>query len=227
MTQLLLIVALFAMNPLHAFAGQNRVSELKSEIVALAKANTTNEIDFPIVRYKLNQLIAELQTLSPKVDENIITTYSPGSWKQIWSDERNMDVVGGPKRDLNQIYQYVNPAGWVFNFGVRTLPNNQQITFALKVIASVEGHIQRTEITAAYLRMTPLNPEESIAEISQQIYSGTSLDFQQREAGKFPKGPIGAVGFLDLQYLDADIKVGVTNNVFTGESEMFVMERIK
>lgn len=226
MIQILLLVALIALNPLHAFAGQDRVSELKSEIISLAKANTTNETEFPLIRQKLNQLIAELQSLTPKVDEQLIATYSPGSWKQVWSDERNMDVVGGPKRDLNQIYQYVNPAGWAFNFGVRTLPNNQQVTFALKVQASVENNRQRTEITAAFLRMTPLRTEESIAEISQQIYSGTSTNFQQRDAGQFPKGPIGAVGFLELQYLDADIKIGIADNVFTGESEMFVMERL-
>lgn len=205
----------------------DRLSYVKNEIIQIAKQNTTNEDQFAETRVKLNELVRELQSLSSPVDENIIGQFSPGSWKQIWADEKNNDSVGGPQRDLNEIYQYVNPMGWAFNFGVRKLQNSQKVTFALRAQASVTGNKQRTEITAAFLRMSPLNKGESIKDISQQIYEGTSADFVQREAGRFPRGPIGAVGILELQYLDQDLKIGTTNNVFTGDNEMFVLERIE
>lgn len=204
----------------------DRCAEIKAEIISISRQNTTNEADFAITREKLDALVAELEEISGPVTESTVGQFSPGSWKQIFSDEKNNDVVGGPQRDLNQIYQYVNAAGWAFNFGVRTLPTGQQVTFALKVAASVIGNEQRTEITAAFLRMTPIRTNESIDVISQQIYEGTSIDFVQRQVGNFPRGPIGAVGILNFKYIDEDVKIGTTNNVFTGTNELFVMERM-
>lgn len=227
MSQLIFSFAfiLFAQSAVASLSTDRR-AEIKAEIISISRENTTNEAGFAITRAKLDALVAELEALSGPVTESIVGQFSPGSWKQIFSDEKNNDVVGGPRRDLDQIYQYVNAAGWAFNFGVRTLPNGQQVTFALKAVASVIGNQQTTQLTAAYLRMTPLDPNEPIDMISQQIYEGTSTDFVERQVGNFPNGPIGAVGILNFKYLDEDVKIGTTNNVFTGDSELFVMERM-
>lgn len=198
---------------------------LKNEIVDLAWANMTNEANAPAVRARMEELTNSLAAISPEVTEGRIALYSPGGWRQLWSDERDMSPPGSPARDLSQVYQVVNPLGWGFNFGVRRINPTTAVTFALQVQASVSGNQQTTEITRAYLRSTPLTVGESITELADGIYAGENSDFVARDAGNFPNGPIGARGILTILFIDEDLKIGTSPNVYTGRVEMFVMYR--
>ena len=201
------------------------VRELKNEIISLSLENISNVNNQAEVRAKLDALTNQLASLSGEVTEERIVRFSPGSWRQIWADEADMSTPGSPARDLTQVYQVVNRGGWGFNFGVRRLGENQFVTFALAVEASVVGNRQTTEITKAYARPGKLLQGESLEALANSIHAETNKDFLPRNAGQFPRGPIGAKGVLTILFLDEDLKMGTAPNVYTGISEMFVMQR--
>lgn len=210
-----------------AQASPERIVQLKGEIQRIALDNITNVNNRKEIRAQLDVLIQELQSLSDPVDEATWVIYAPGSWQQIWSDEKDMSPPGSPQQNLKQIYQYVSVEGWGFNYGERIIKSNQAVTFALAVQGSVAGNEQTTEITKAYFKSGGLNLGESILSLSESIRDGTNSDFAVRDAGKFPNGPIGAKGVLSLKFLDEDLKLGYTPNVYTGEIELFVMKRVE
>lgn len=218
------LLSILAMQGLAHADSTQRIQELKKQITDIAWQNISNETNQAEVRAMLDPLLIELEGLKPAVTQEDLVKFSPGSWQQIWSDEMMMDPPGAPRRDLTQIYQVVNPAGWGFNFGVRIL-NDSRITFGLGVVASVNGNEQTTEITKAYMRNSGLVIGESLGDIAQAIYEGKSPDFQERNAGRFPNGPIGARGILTIRFIDEDLKIGNAANVYTGKVEMFVMQR--
>jgi hypothetical protein len=204
---------------------QDTARALKTEIIDLAWDNIDNESNQAEIRMQMDALLGRLMAISPQVTESAMGTFSPGSWQQIWADERDMSPPGAPQRNLRQIYQVVSPEGWGYNFGVRTTGPNSAVTFALEVSASVIGNEQTTEITKAFLRPSKLFVGETLETIAKEIHSGTSLDFTPRNAGTFPNGPIGARGVLTIHFIDDELKIGTTNNVYTGASEFFVMQR--
>lgn len=208
----------------HSAAAADSISQLKQEIKSLAWANIDQPQNNEAVRAQLEGFVQRLKAVAPPVTEERIVQFSPGGWQQIWSDEQNMDPPGAPKRDLRQIYQVVNGAGWGFNFGLRELAPNQYTTFALQVVASVSGDLQTTEITKAFSNSRRLENGEDLIQLSNSIYAGNS-EFVERNAGRFPRGPIGAKGVLQLLFIDEELKIGTSPNVYNGKIEMFVMER--
>lgn len=200
------------------------IESLKREIKTIAWANIDQPQNAEKVRADLEALVQRLKAVAPPVTEDRIVQFSPGGWQQIWSDEQNMDPPGAPERDLRQIYQVVNGAGWGFNFGLRELADGQFVTFALQVVASVSCDLQTTEITKAFSNSRRLENDEDLIQLSQAIYQGNS-DFVERNAGRFPRGPIGAKGVLQLLFIDEELKIGTSPNVYNGKIEMFVMER--
>ncbi len=204
---------------------ESRIEQLKSQISNLALQNISNTTNRAEVRAELDTLVSELNLLAGPVTEKIWSDFAPGSWQQIWSDERDNSPVGAPKQDLTQIYQYISVNGWGYNFGERIISETQSVTFALAVQGSILGNQQTTEITAAYFRPASLAKNESLAELSHKIKTGAVSGFDPQQAGQFPNGPIGAKGVLDLQFLDQDLKIGYASNVFTGVVELFVLKR--
>ena len=207
----------------------SRVERLKASIEQIALQNMTNIGSRPEVRRQLDKMIVELRQEAGAVNEAAWVRYAPGSWQQIWSDERDMSPPNAPQQNLAQIYQYVSVEGWGYNFGERLIPGRGAVTFALAVQGSVQGHEQTTEITKAYFRASELLRNEDIEMLSVALQNGAgeSVSFVEREAGKFPNGPIGAKGVLSLEFLDQDLKIGYTRNVYTQDLELFVMKRVQ
>ena len=197
---------------------------IKQKILKISYKNMTVESNRKQVRKQLDHLTRALVKLSPKITEERIGMYSPGSWRQVWSDERN-NTPGAPTPDLTQVYQVVSADGWGYNFGVRYVTPEMPITFSLGVVASLEENRQTTEIVSAFVRNSALKKGEALTELATRIHSGKSKDFIQRNAGVFPNGPIGAKAILTILYIDKDLKIGVAPNVYDGKSEMFVMHR--
>jgi hypothetical protein len=197
----------------------------KNKILKLSYKNMTNEKNRDQVRSKLNKLVTKLQADSSPVTTERIVKYSPGSWRQVWSDERDNSPPGAPQRDLSQVYQVVSEEGWGYNFGVRLLSPEQSVTFVLAAKASVSGNEQTTEITRSFYRPTGLRMGEPLIDMANEIHSGKSTDYAETKAGRFPNGPIGAKAILTILYIDEDLKIGTAPNVYDGRSEMFVMHR--
>ena len=205
---------------------QSRLEDVKRQVIDLSLKNTTNESNQPKIREQLRLLTSELVALAGPVNEERWIQYSPGSWRQIWSDEADNTGAGAPKRDLSQIYQIISEQGWGFNFGVRQISENNNVTFALAVVASVSGNVQTTEITNAYSRSGGLEDTTDLLALAEGIRNKENTGFVERDAGRFPRGPIGAKGELTILFLDQDLKIGTAPNVYTGVVEMFVLKRI-
>jgi hypothetical protein len=221
---LFLLVFSLLVSPV-AYSSSPTIEGLKNAIREISLENMENDTNRAEIRAQLEALTLQLKAIAPKVTEERIVQYSPGGWQQIWSDEQNMDPPGAPKRDLSQIYQVVNAGGWGFNFGMREVSPNQNVTFALAVVASVSGDQQTTEITKAYMNPRGLVAGESLIDMANTIHNGSNQEFQERNAGRFPKGPIGAKGVLQLHFIDEELKIGMSPNVYNGKIELFVMER--
>ena len=204
----------------------NNTIKLKQQILKISKQNTTITLNQDLVRAEIDVLVQQLQQLEGPVTEVAYKQYAPGSWRQIWSDEKNNDQTSGPTQDLERIYQYVNANGRALNFGVRILPDGRRVTFSLGVEASIKDNVQATKIVSAYLREADFTKGETLDYFAHDIFSGTYQYFQPTKAGTFPNGPINAQSDLTILFLDQDMKIGVSPNVFTGQSEMFVLERI-
>ncbi len=205
---------------------EDSVQIKKQEILDLAKANTTNTENLKEVREQLDELVQELTENKSAVTEEQWSLYSPGSWRQVWSDEADNSPAGSPARNLDKIFQFVTEQGRAVNFGERLLPDDQAITFALEAVGQVSGNVQTTTILKAFSRPRGLQKGELLSEMSADILSGDLQDFQVIELGEFPKGPINAQSGLTILYLDEDLKVGTAPNVYTGVIEMFVLERV-
>jgi hypothetical protein len=226
MHKIFLSVMILLISSSHTWA-QNHTQVKKQEIMELARANTTNVDGFEEVRVQLDLLIADLTKELQPVDEQTWATYSPGAWHQIWSDEADNSPAGAPARDLDKIFQYVTANGRAVNFGQRLLPNDQAITFALEAVGEVQGEVQTTKILAAFSRGSGLEKGEDIATLAADILEGKLDMFQSLPAGEFPNGPINAQSDLKILFLDEDLKIGTAPNVFSGESELFILQRVQ
>ncbi len=202
------------------------VTALKQEITVLAKANTTNVSAQSEVRKDLDNLISELTASQPEVTEQQWVKFSPGSWRQIWSDEADNSPAGSPSRNLDKIFQYVSNAGRAVNFGERRLPNGVTVTFALEAVGAVSGNKQNTKILKGFSRNQGLVSGEYISQLATSILEGDLGEFEPAKLGEFPKGPINAESDLTILYLDDDLKIGTAPNVYTGAIELFVLERV-
>ncbi len=223
---LIFAVNLAAMTALAKTCDGQTVTDLEKQVLSLAKANTSNTTSVPEVRIQLDELAFQLACKSQPVTEDTWVQYSPGSWRQIWSDEADNSPAGSPQRDLEKIFQIVIAQGRAVNFGVRILPNGQRLTFALEAKGTVLDNVQTTEILNGFVRNEDLKSGEILATLAEDIFSGTFAIFKPVQLGVFPKGPIGAKSDLTIIYLNDKIKIGTAPNVYTGKSEMFVLERM-
>jgi hypothetical protein len=220
-----LVVLLLALT-VSVGAQAETIEDIKTSITTLSMANMANEANRVEIRTELEHLTTKLQKLAGPVTEANVVQHAPGSWQQIWSDEPDMTPPGAPKLDVTQVYQVVSPELWAYNFGVRKINENVSVTFALEVAATVSGDQQTTEITKAYMRNTPLQKGEDIGLLAQGIWNKSNVDFAERNAGRFPNGPIGAKGILTILFVDKDLKIGRTPNVYDANRvDFFVMER--
>lgn len=223
---LLFAINLSATSAFSATCDAQSAIDLKQKILSLSKANTSMTTNLPEVRAQLNELAFQLACKSQPVTVDTWVQHSPGSWRQIWSDEADNSPAGSPQRDLEKIFQIVIAEGRAVNFGVRILPNGQRLTFALEAKGTVVDNVQTTEILNGFVRSEDLKSGESLQALAEDIFSATFATFTPVQLGVFPKGPIGAKSDLTILYLDDQLKIGTAPNVYSGQSEMFVLERV-
>jgi hypothetical protein len=221
MRVLFISIILFA-----SLSGAATVDELKQEISKISKANTTALNNQSLIRAELDVLIQQLVQKTDEVTADQWAEYSPGAWRQIWSDEADNSPAGSPGRDLDKIYQYVTTEGRAVNYGERILPGDQRITFALEAVGQVQGNVQTTTILKGFSRGTGLESGESLTVMSNDILNETFEIYEPVELGEFPNGPINASADLTIHFLDHNLKIGTSPNVYTGNSELFVLERV-
>ena len=199
--------------------------DIKLEIIELSMQNTSNKSNRPQIRQELDLLVAQLIENEPLVTAVDWSNYSPGSWRQIWSDEADNSAPGSPQPNLEKVFQFVNDQGEAVNLGERLMPDGAFVTFALKAQGVVSGNIQNTKILEAFSRSEGLLSGEDIETLSNDILQNKNLIFTPTNLGEFPNGPINAESDLTILYLDNELKVGTAPNVYSGEIELFVLER--
>lgn len=221
----LLLVAILFFTDAKAQSAQT-AQELKQEIVILAKQTTNLAVKPGPVRAKLEKLALELQQLSPIVDEKAWAMYAPGNWRQIWSDERDNSPPGSPALDLANVYQVLRADGRAVNFGIRLLPDGTKATFALEAVGTVQGDVQQTTILNGFFRNSGLTSGESLELLAADVLTGAPSIFSAVKLPNFPKGPIGATSPIKFLYMDQTLKIGTAPNAFTGDTELFIVERV-
>ncbi len=198
----------------------------KQKILILAKQTTSLNPKPVEVRKQLDVLIEELTKGTAEVDPALWAQFAPGSWRQIWSDERDNSPPGSPSLDLENVYQFVLPTGRAVNFGTRLISDTVRVTFALEAVGSVSGNTQQTTILKGFARNSALLPGESLELLANDILGNSLVLFNYVKLPEFPKGPIGATSPLKIKYLDETLKIGTAPNAFTGETELFIVERV-
>lgn len=224
--KLILSLALSLLPCLASANTERSVDELKTQILALAKQNTSNNSNRVQIRAELDGLVAEIASHSIPVDEAKWAQYAPGSWRQIWSDEADNSPAGSPQLDLEKIFQVLRADGRGVNYGERIMPDGSRVTFALGVVGTVVSNVQDTTIVSAFYRPSALGPADNLVAITEDILAGKQNEFKEVKAGTFPNGPINANSKLTLLYLDDTLKIGTAPNVYSGVSEMFIVERL-
>lgn len=221
---LLSVFLIFSISANAQNADLNR--QIKQKIVILAKQTSNLTVKPAEVRAELDQLISELQKNSSTVDESVWIKFAPGSWRQIWSDERDNSPPGSPALDLNHVYQVLRPTGQAVNFGIRLLPDGKKVTFVLEAVGSVAGNIQQTTILNGFYRNSGLVSGENLELLADDVLTRNPVGFTAINLPKFPNGPIGASSPIRIIYLDENLKIGTAPNVFTGASELFIVEKV-
>lgn len=89
----------------------------------------------------------------------------------------------------------------------------------------IASNVVLAEITQAFTRSTALATDEDLMSLSYSVENKTAAGVIERDAGKFPNGPIGARSELTVLYLDQDLKIGTAPNAYSGYNELFIMER--
>ena len=94
----------------NAFSSEERISELKEEILKISAENTSNLDAADEVKEILLPLVEELVSLVPQRQENEKLDQVIGAWKSVWS-YRSF----GFGTDYDQVYQVVSEDGYYYN----------------------------------------------------------------------------------------------------------------
>lgn len=209
-----------------------------ASIKALAKSATERAqkdggVSIPASRLKFAEFISDLKEASPKKPFEETLRLKVGSWQEIWSDEQN-PTPPNQKILKPQVYQVIREDGVGFNFGVRSIaiPNGPTVLgtagIQLKTEALPESEEVKVTFIKTFSKKGDLSQEASFTELAQGLLDGSRInaeDFKIEEERKFPRGPVGAVGFLKTVYIDDNFRIDQGPNPFSKVVDTFILVR--
>ena len=230
-------------------SASSKLGATKDEIKALGFATAGKKPVRERVRTILNDRISKLQAASPKLTEDEKLARTKGAWHQVWSDEENPQVQQQPGVTAieQQVYQVVLDNGVGFNFGLREgpfgppggdgKPSQGKAIFIIRFEVSGGAASKIVTFTNTYARpgtFANLEPLETLAASIDGCAKSADataclapLRIQERQAGRFPRGPIGSQSPLLTDYIDGDFRVVTVPNSVTNRLDLFILERTK
>jgi hypothetical protein len=213
-----------------------RLKELKSSILAFSKVATDraneDELTIPASRLYMASLIQDLKKIAPAASFAEKQKLSIGAWQEVWSDARNPNPPGQKILRPN-VFQVLFEDGKGFNFGVRsiTLPTGAEVIATSVIELSFEKDATKEQLNVTfektYTKPGNLSAEASILDLAKSVKEGTRPDVGADPERRFPRGPVGAKGPLELVYVDEEIRISQGANVFSGVVDTFVLTRVE
>ena len=213
-----------------------RLEELKSSIFAFSKLATeranADELSIPGSRLYMASLIKDLNQVAPAVTFAEKQKLSVGAWQEVWSDARNPSPPGQKILRPN-VFQVLFEDGKGFNFGVRSikLPTGAEVIATSVIELSFEKDSKKDQLNVTfdktYTKQGDLSSEASILDLAKGVKEGTRADVVADPERRFPRGPVGAKGPLELVYVDEEIRISQGANPFSGVVDTFVLKRLE
>ena len=202
------------------------IASIKSEIRALTHANAGNKNTKDRVRALLDSRLAALKTLQGPVTEAEKLNRSVGVWNQLWSDEENPQVIQPPgvTNVESQVYQVILDDNTGYNFGLRNGPFGEGL-FIIRFDVTDGTDSKVVTFTNTYFRQGKFAYGENLVQLAKNIGAGTAANVVERQAPKFPRGPIGSQSPLFTDYIDVDFRIVTVPNSVTKHLDMFVLEK--
>lgn len=209
----ILTVFALASSPIATAAGVDRIDELKSEIISIARDNQLRQDNLAEVRAELQPLVDELVSLVPARTEAEKKDQVVGSWRSLWSD-----MPFGPFVDYANVYQAVYADGFYYNISRVVPPAGGAMTGYLRGAFADAGDRYRIEFT------------RNIA-VGGWLATGTDLSLAGLAVesgdvtGRDVPGPVGVQGDLQNTYVDCELRIVTGKSDGDAADSLFVLER--
>ena len=198
--------------------------ELKTKIVEIASLNTNRLDNFAEVREQLNPLVKELseradQSVEERVDGKI------GSWKQLWTDDSDDTRPNNffSSLDRDRTFQVVDKDGFFYNV------SEIKTKIGLRATAFLRGTYKRKGDGIA-IKFTNLDIKalgtKKITETVYKLETKREKFFPATRLSKYPRGPVGAEGYIDTIFVDEDMRVDFGYNTADEVVDLFVLVRM-
>jgi hypothetical protein len=213
---------------------QSERDALKTEILAIAKANTFDTPEtLPVTRAALEPLVERLVSLAGSDDVLTQLRKVEGSWYELWSDDREPEKPGSRLR-RDSIYQVVTGAGFFYNIGTSesTLPvgptPGATYTSFLRGVYTLNAAKNGFEIEFTNLGFIDgwLDAGSNLVDTIYRAESDASFLKAFPFPVKAPRGPIGQRGFLTNVYLDANLRIARGEGYADGRQDLYVLEKV-
>ena len=198
--------------------------ELKSEIVSIASENTNRLDNWVEVREQLNPLVEELveranQTVDERVEGKV------GSWKQLWTDDTDDTRPNNAfsSLDRDRTFQVVDADGFFYNI------SEIKTKVGLRATAFLRGTYKKQGEGIA-IKFTNLDIKalgtKNITETVYKLEEKKEKFFPATRLSKYPRGPVGAEGYINTVYVDDEMRVDFGYNTADKILDMFVLIRM-
>ena len=225
MKKLIVSAALFMAGFANAADVENlSFAELKSQIVTIAAKNTNRLDNWVEVRAELEPLVEELVARSGQsVDERV--EGKVGSWKQLWTDDTDDTRPNNAFSSLDRArtFQVVDADGFFYNI------SEIKTKIGLRATAFLRGTYKKQGEGIA-IKFTNLDIKalgtKNITETVYKLETKKEKFFPATRLSKYPRGPVGAEGYINTVYVDDEMRVDYGYNTADKVMDMFVLVRM-
>lgn len=216
----------FAANAAASEVGsQERLAELKDQILEIAIANGDNRDNLVEVRAQLDPLVAELDAYQAEVQATEELDVLVGSWKEVWADDIEPQRPGF-ETDRDGVYQVITADGYFYNIGELDGPLGFTATGYLRGEYSDAGINLAIEFTDLGILFGGIDRVENLRDQIDAIESGEKNLIPTPGNPTFPNGPIGATGVIRNLYIDDEIRIATGSNDADGVQDLYVLTRV-
>lgn len=209
-----------------SLVAEERLAELKSQIIAIATTNQEDLTNLANVRAQLDPLVAELAGLQSLSAEESLER-KVGSWQQLWTDDaddlksNNLFVTV----DRKQTFQVVRNDGIFYNVSVIKLPLGLRFSAFLEGAYAPAGDVLSLEFKSLRLRIGGLGDVTGTVE---KAVNNELIGLVPFPGGaKRPNGPVGVKGEIKTVFIDEDLRVDYGKNLDDGILDLFVLVPLK
>ena len=198
--------------------------ELKDEIIKIAADNTERLDNFAEVRSQLQPLVEELanrgnQSVEERVEGKI------GSWQQLWTDDSDDTRPNNffSTLDRSRTFQIIDADGFFYNVSEIKTRVGLKATAFLRGTYEKQGDGIRIKFTNLDLKALGT---KNITETVYKLEENEEKFFSATRFSKYPRGPVGAEGYIDTVYVDDEMRVDFGYNTADEILDLFVLVRL-